>query len=85
MPPGKADVAKEDGVPLEEVIVADKIGERKRARMLKELESLEKKPMPARAKGIARHFGESCRKLCRAMMTLPPSMSESIYTYIFRH
>ncbi len=40
MLPGKAAVAKEDGVPLGEVIVADKIGERKRARMLKELESL---------------------------------------------
>ncbi len=42
MLPGKVAVAKEDGVPLGEVIVADKIGERKRARMLKKLKSLEK-------------------------------------------
>ena len=42
MLPGKVAVAKEDGVSPGKIIVADKIGERKRARMLKELESLEK-------------------------------------------
>ncbi len=40
--PGKVAVAKEDDVPLGEVIVAENIGERKRTRILKELESLEK-------------------------------------------
>ena len=40
VPPGQVAEAKEDSVPPGQVAVADTIGARKRARMLKEIESL---------------------------------------------
>ena len=42
MPPGQVAEAKEDSVPPGQVAVADTIGARRRARMLKEIESLQK-------------------------------------------
>ena len=42
MPPGQVAEAKEDSVPPGQVAVGDTIGAHKRARMLKEIESLQK-------------------------------------------